>query len=309
VITAPEGNVLAAIDFKNQELYFIAVLSGDEEMLKAFESPSKLPLKDENGNLVYDESGEQIYYKNPESDLHLITAMTCCFPEIFKGVMEHELDKVARNPKKLPKLLGSPRGYGKTTNFGIVYRQTAQSMAELNYLPLEETEKWLSNHKKQFQKAHQWLEQETLLAEVRGWAPNALGRIRWTREDNAKKQGSSAGRSGVNHKIQSLGAELAKMSIIRLEKKFRGTPAKLIGLIHDECLIEVPGKAIFNPKQQEGYLEPEYKPDEEALSWVGMAEQELKKAEEELFNEIVSPKDYNRFEGLVESDISLFWAH
>lgn len=292
-------------------MYFIAVLSGDENMIKAFEAPAKLPLTDQEGNQVYDEKGNPKYFKNPNADLHTITTKTCCFPEVFEGKPFSEWSAIARNPEVI-QLLGDPRLYGKKTNFGIVYLQTPKTMAEQNYLPVEICEKWRNNHEQQFFEAHRWIAEQEDWANVRGWARNSLGRQRWTREDNAKKQGASPGRSGVNHLVQSLGAELAKMSIIRIEKLFRGTPAKLIGLIHDEVLLEVPGSCSLSLKEtKEGssIYDPCYIPDKEAKSWAEYARLELENTQTELFDMVVQDINVGRFKGKAEADISVFWSH
>lgn len=280
-------------------------------MLQAFESEEKLPLKNEQGEYVKDEDGNIKYYKNPNADLHTLAAAHCCFPDLFRGKPLEEWDLIARDPDSI-KLLGDPRVYGKKVNFGIVYLQTPQTMAEQNYLPTEVCDEWRKNHELQFPDAHRYIDEQEEWANARGWARNAMGRLRWVREDNAKQQGASPGRSGVNHLIQSLGAELAKLAMIRLEKLFRGTPARLIGLIHDEVLIEIPGKSRLQLVKREGtddVYEPQYVPDEEAAAWAESARLELERAQTGLFDSIVSDQYKGRFKGKAEADISLFWSH
>ena len=107
-----------------------------------------------------------------------------------------------------------------------------------------------------------------------------------------------------------LGAELAKMSIIRIEKLFRGTPAKLIGLIHDEVLLEVScSLSLKETKEGSSVYEPNYSPDEEAKGWAEYARLELENAQTELFDMIVGEKNKGRFKGKAEADISVFWSH
>jgi len=310
LITAPQGKSLVSIDYKNQELFFIAVLSEDENMIYPFEAEEKVYKRDDKGHIINDEEGNPISYKNPYADLHTVTTAECCFPYLFEGQPLDKWDSIARDPNTI-KLLGDPRVYGKKTNFGIVYLQTPETMAEQNYLPVEQCQTWRDNHELQFPEAHRYISEQEDWANTRGWARNALGRLRWVREDNAKMKGASPGRSGVNHLIQSLGAELAKMAIVRLEKLFRGTPARLIGLIHDEVLVEVPGQCSLNNNlvDQSEPIEPEYTPDEEAKSWAETARLELERAQTHLFDTILREEQKGRFKGKAEADISAFWSH
>ena len=298
IICAPKGKVLSAVDYKNQELYFIAVLSEDQNMLKAFTLPEKYSYIDSNGNTVE--------YKNPEADLHTMTAKECCFPYLFENQPFEKWSDIARDKTVLKNLLGDPRKYGKITNFAIVYLATAKTMAENNYLKLEIAEEWIKRHKKIFPDCHKFTEQEKEIAEARGWAANSYNRIRWCREDNSKGQGASTGRSGVNFKIQSLGAELSKKAIIALEKEFRGEPCNLLALIHDEVLIEHPGKAYLKPKEKNGVYYLNYEIDEEADYWRKRAKKVLEDEESKMLNYISGSEEYV---GMCEVDTALFWSH
>ena len=268
-------------------------------MLQAFTLPPK--------KKGITKEGKEIVYKNPYADLHLITAKECCFPELFEGREEYEIDTIGRDNTVLKNLLGDPRKYGKITNFAIVYLATYQSIAENNYLKEEITKQWVDRHKKIYPNCHRFTEQWQIVSEARGWSSNSLNRIRWCREDNSKGKGASTGRSGVNFLIQSLGAELSKKSIIALEKEFRGEPCNLLGMIHDEALLEHPGKATLKTKEtKDGAYELHYEIDEEAEYWRNRAKNIMER-EEQLLLEKISGGDY--YEGKCEVDSALFWSH
>lgn len=283
-------------------MYIIAVLSQDHNMLGAFILPEE--------KVITLEDGTEKRYKNPYTDLHLLTAKECCFPEIFVGQPEHKWDEVARDPKALVNLLGDSRKYGKVTNFGIVYLQTAVTMAANNYLPVERTEQWIKKHKQLYPNCHAFTDQWKEIAEARGWAANALGRIRWCREDNSKGQGASSGRSGVNFLVQSIGAEISKKAIIAIEKEFRGEPCNLLGMIHDEVLIEHPGKATLKTKENKnGTFSIKYDIDEEGDYWRTRAKKVLETEEAKVLNRIAPEGVDEEYVGLCEVDSALFWAH
>lgn len=284
-------------------MYIIAVLSQDHNMLGAFILPEKKTA------ILGD--GTEKEYKNPYTDLHLLTAKECCFPEIFQGQPEHMWPQISIDSSILVNLLGDARKYGKITNFGIVYLQTAVTMAATNYLPVERTEQWILKHRQLYPKCHEFTDQWKEIAEARGWAANALNRIRWCREDNSKGQGASSGRSGVNFLIQSLGAELSKKSIIAVEREFRGEPCNLLGMIHDEVLIEHPGKGILKPKENKnGSFSIHYEIDKEGDYWRQRARKVLEDEEAKLLKSIIPDEaDDEDYRGICEVDSALFWAH
>lgn len=304
LIVAPKNKSIVAVDFRNQELYFLAVLSGDKAMQKAFTSADKLPYLDDNSEVKVDKDGNKLYYPNPYCDLHTITAKECCFPEIFKGVPEDKWISVAKDKKKI-KLLGDARYYAKKTNFGIVYLQSPETMAQQAYVRVERTKVWRRNHEKLFVDCHRWIAEQKNLAEARGWARTATGRQRWVREDNSKSQGASPGRSGVNHCIQGLGAELGKRCLVALTKKYQGTPVRLLSLIHDEVIVEVPGNCT-RIKDAKGIS---YQPDKEVLYWANQVEQILQQTQTELLDEIALEGDEGKFKGKTSKDIGKYWSH
>jgi len=113
---APPGYVLLSVDFSSQELYIAAVLSQDQTMLKAFLSEETLPLLDLDGKQVV-KDGKQVFYPNPDADLHTLTCMGCCFPHLFVGKQRHEWVDIAKNESLITQK-GKPRDYAKRVNFG-----------------------------------------------------------------------------------------------------------------------------------------------------------------------------------------------
>lgn len=188
---AGEGQVLCDLDFKNQEMYFAGVCSQEPRILRA--------ILEEPPELTIEIDGKEVTYKNPLADLHTMTTKDCCFPHLFVGVPDHLVVATAEDDTRIA-IKGNPRLYGKVTNFGIIYFQTAQSMSGLNHVSVEETEQWIERHQLAYPQFHDWANCMYYLSEVRGWARNtSTKRQRWVAEDNSKAAGASAGRSGLNH--------------------------------------------------------------------------------------------------------------
>ena len=290
---APPGFSLVSVDYKSQEMLIAAVLSGDKLMLASFEEP---PTK----TVVVE--GKEITYPNPATDLHLLTTKDCCFPQFFEDKPEHEWLKIAKNTTTSSgKAL---RDVAKTVNFGLIYLATPKTLAKQVYAREEEARRWVERHQNLYQGFWQWAWRHERLANAQGWARNeGFRRIRWVAEDNAKSQGASPGRSGVNHLVQSLGADITKLAMLYLHRLFDGTKARLVSSVHDELVCLVPGvcsmkKASLNPKT--GGWEWEWEPDEQVQEWMAKIRREMEKAESQLLK-------YER--GFTEAKAAPFWWH
>jgi len=291
---APPGYSIVSADYKSQEMLIAAVLSQDELMLTSFSAP---PTK-----TVTLANGETVTYPNPQTDLHLLTAKDCCFPQYFAEVPEHEWLKVAKGTQTSSgKTL---RDVAKTVNFGLIYLATPRTLAKQVYAREEEAQRWVERHQHLYYRFWEWAWRHERLANAQGWVRNSgFGRIRWVAEDNAKAKGASPGRSGVNHLVQSLGADIAKLAMLYLFDLFDGTPARLISAVHDELVCLVPGQCHFkqaqlNPKT--GGWEWEFTPDDQVQMWVTRICAAMERAEKELLR-------IDR--GYVEAKAAPFWWH
>lgn len=142
-----------------------AALSKDPVMVEAYTVPKKL--KDADGN----------EYKNPYSDLHCMSAVTCIMPSWFKGIPETEW--VDHSKKVPPQSKRSPRDNGKVLNFAEIYLSSAQSIAERNHISLEIAKEWDKRHKETYKGYYDWAKEIGRVAAARGYAINARGRHRW----------------------------------------------------------------------------------------------------------------------------------
>lgn len=294
-IVAPPGYVLASVDFSNQEMYIGAVLSQDQVMLNAFSAPLTISI----------ESKE---YPNPDTDLHTLTTVNCCFPSLFEGVPKHLWVATAKD-ESLITMKGSPRDFAKRTNFGILYLATAKTLAETNHVKESAAQTWIDLHTKTYHGFHNWAEEIAAIVTARGWIQNSVGRWRWCAEDNAKAAGASPARSGVNFMIQGLAADMSKLACIKVSRALSGSKAKILALIHDEIIALVPGRCSLNvektlakiKKVNGEFLIPVFDADEEATYWGNVVKQCMEEAESELF-------DW-RYPGKAECSISPYWNH
>lgn len=299
--TASKGKVFISLDFKNQEMYAAGVLSQDDLILNA------LLNEPETKKTIVD--GKEIEYKNYLADLHTITCIKCCFPHLFENQPEYKFVDIAKDGSLIPQK-GDPRLYSKVCNFGIIYGQTHVSMAKLNHVTEDLAKGWISQHKETFHKFHDWAEEQMHLAKIRGWSINAYsGRMRAVNEDNAKSAGASPARSGLNHQIQGLCADIGKESLVRVDKVAENIEGMDIrGFVHDELCITAYGNCELDEEKTEaqttknkGIWTPHYKYDEQARENALIVWEEMKAAQSKVLG--------GNYPGLVDFNIAPYWMH
>jgi len=299
-IVAPDGYSLLSLDYKSQEMYITAVVSEETGLLKAFLPSTPVFIRDDQGK----------EYPNPDRDLHTLAAANCIAPEVFKNKPLTEWVSLAENtPSSSGK--GTIRDNGKVLNFGIIYDQSAQAMADLNYLTVEVTSGWLKNHQKAYPQFHRWKKLVNDTATARGWINSATSRIRFCNESNSKgaDDGSTTGRMAVNHSIQSVASCMAKEACVEVSKFLEDKDAKLLSLIHDELIIEAKGDCLFNPdksKLVDGvYTKLAFDVPEQTQELADKIKKIIEDSEARLLNSIRN----QGYVGLAEVKIAPFWNH
>ena len=282
-IASKEGYLIASADYKNQEVYIAGVLSDDPVILKTIDSNPKMEV-----------NGKE--YPNPDADMHTLTTVYCCFPQLFEGKPKHEWVKIAKDESAIS-IKGSARDYGKRTNFAIIYLATAKTIALTNSVKESVAQVWVNMHERTYVKFHTWAKEMAELSTARGWIASDLGRIRYTQEDNAKAAGSSPARSGVNFMIQSPASDMTKYAAVLTDLKYEqlGDKASVIGIVHDELLAEVPGTAVLDiaatlkasqqlkNSNKRKVIDPVWIIDEEAMYYANILKDSMETAQTEFF--------------------------
>lgn len=299
-----KGRVCGSFDYKNQEAYIAGWLSKEAKFINAVAFEPK--------TLEYTlETGEVITYTNHLADLHTITGMGCIKPEAFKDQPVYKYLDIAEDPSEIQGK-GTIRSLAKIVNFGIIFQQSARTMAENNFISADMAAQWIKKHRETYPDFHAWADREVYLARVRGWAANDYSfRMRMVNEDNAKAAGADAGRSGLNQKIQSIGADTGKLACIYVEDNVcsKYPEVHLCSFIHDELFTTFPGVCTLDEEatkiatiKNKGILTPKYTWDEEAEFYSQLIVAEMQKAQHEVFR--------GELPGMVGAPaIAPYWMH
>lgn len=306
LIQAPPGYLIASCDYQSQELYTAAAVSQDPVMLRCFsdEIPSKIDVpSDYAGDYLEDENlGD-----NPEKDPHTLAGKQA-YSKYFIDKPKYEWCCIARNTKVAGDK--SIRAIGKIVMYGAAYMQSAQAMSDTHHVPLKETKQWLKGFEQGFPRFNEWKTLQARLGTARGWARDSVGRIRGVNESNSKGADNSSDRLAVNHMIQALCATQSKLACVKLLGRLKDTPARIIGVIHDEVLVEVPGSYTVPNEAIDsvtGLIDhKKIQVSEEAKEYTQIIVECMEEAQAYTFSKIASELN---LKGKASSALAPYWKH
>ena len=210
----PEKNwKLLSADYSQIELRILAHLADEEILINAF-------------------------HKN--DDIHSLTARL-----IF------EKEEISSDERRV----------GKTINFGVIYGMGIKKFARSTGVSTPEAKEFLIKYKERYSKIFKFLELRERLALSKGYVKTIFGRKREFKFDknglgrligkdpyeidlqSARRAGMEAQslRAAANAPIQGSSADIIKIAMVQLNKKFieMNVPAKMLLQVHDELLFEV----------------------------------------------------------------------
>lgn len=138
----------------------------------------------------------------------------------------------------------SMRRIAKTLNFGVIYGMGARAFSKTSGLSLIDAEKFIEEYFNDFPSVKLWQEKIKNNAKTLGYIKNINGRRRWFFNSSTQPHIiNEIERAAINMPIQSLGADILKLSMIKTSKTTEAEgwadKIKLLLTIHDELLFEV----------------------------------------------------------------------
>ena len=157
-------------------------------------------------------------------DIHAATAA-----RIFKETMEH----VTRDQRSM----------AKRANFGIIYGVTVFGLAQNLDIDRNEAKKLIDDYFQSFPKVKEYMERCKETARSKGYAETIFHRRRYLPDinsGNATVRGF-AERNSINAPIQGSAADIIKLAMVRIYKRFKdeNIKSKMILQVHDELNFSV----------------------------------------------------------------------
>lgn len=145
--------------------------------------------------------------------------------------------------KELGDIDRDERRKAKTANFGIIYGISAFGLAERMEVSRTEAKELIDNYFSTYPKVKEYMEKSITAARERGYIETVFGRRRYLPDiasRNAVVRGY-AERNAVNAPIQGTAADIIKLAMIRIDRRFgqEGIRSKMILQVHDELNFSV----------------------------------------------------------------------
>lgn len=192
-----DGCLFFSADYSQIELRVMAHLSGDDNMIEAF---------------------------NKGHDIHAATAA-----KIYKEDIEQVSDDQRRKAKR--------------ANFGIIYGITVFGLAERLEIDRKEAKELIDGYFETYPKIKDYMEQNIQIAKSQGYIETVFKRRRYLPDinsHNATVRGF-AERNAINAPIQGSAADIIKIAMINIHKRFiaENIKSKMILQVHDELNFSV----------------------------------------------------------------------
>ena len=135
------------------------------------------------------------------------------------------------------------RGFAKGANFGIIYGISAFGLAQNLNIGRSEAKSIIDNYFLSYPKVKTFMDESVNIVREKGYAETIFGRRRYLpniQSNNAIVRGA-AERNAINAPIQGTAADIIKISMINIQKRFKeeGILSKMILQVHDELVFDV----------------------------------------------------------------------
>ena len=173
-------------------------------------------------HLSEDENMIQVFREG--KDLHAATAA---------NIYKKNIEEVTRDE----------RTKSKRANFGIIYGITVFGLAERLNISRDEAKQLIDGYFETFPQVHNYMENSKRVAREKGYVTTLFGRRRYLPDinsHNATVRGF-AERNAINAPIQGTAADIIKVAMIRISKRFKkeNIRSKMILQVHDELNFSV----------------------------------------------------------------------
>ncbi len=145
--------------------------------------------------------------------------------------------------KPLGEVTGDERRKAKTANFGIIYGISAFGLSQRLEIPRKEAKEIIDGYFASYPGVKAYMDRVVEQARTDGYVSTIFGRRRYL-NDIASRNAVARGlaeRNAVNAPIQGSAADIMKIAMIRVHRRFReeGIASRVILQVHDELIVDM----------------------------------------------------------------------
>ncbi|MCI6217627.1 MAG: DNA polymerase I [Helicobacter sp.] len=137
------------------------------------------------------------------------------------------------------------RFIAKTINFGLIYGMGAKKLGETLKIPFKEAKAYIESYFELFPTVKNYLGEQKELLLKNGYTQTLLGRRRYFDFQNATEfMKANYLREGINCIFQGSAADLIKLCMYEIYKKYQCTELKMLLQVHDELIFQAPDSKV-----------------------------------------------------------------
>lgn len=135
------------------------------------------------------------------------------------------------------------RSNAKTVNFGIIYGVSAFGLSNQTDLDRTEAKELIETYYATYPKLRAYMQEQVDFARENGYVETVLGRRRYLKDINSSNAvvRGAAERNAVNAPIQGSAADIIKLAMINIYKRFRESnyKSRMLLQVHDELVFDI----------------------------------------------------------------------
>jgi len=145
--------------------------------------------------------------------------------------------------KPIDEVTSEERRRAKTANFGIIYGISAFGLSQRLDIPRGEAKALIDGYFASYPKVKEYMERVTEQARSDGYVTTLFGRRRYLNDINSRNVNARglAERNAINAPIQGGAADIMKIAMIEVARRFReeGIGSRIILQVHDEIVVDM----------------------------------------------------------------------
>jgi DNA polymerase-1 len=145
------------------------------------------------------------------------------------------------------------RSNAKTVNFGIIYGVSAFGLSNQTDLDRSEAKELIDTYYATYPKLKAYMQEQVDFARENGYVETVLGRRRYLKNINSSNAvvRGAAERNAVNAPIQGSAADIIKIAMINIHKKFEEMQcqSKMLLQVHDELVFDIHNDELEDMKK------------------------------------------------------------
>ena len=145
--------------------------------------------------------------------------------------------------KPIDEVTSEERRRAKTANFGIIYGISAFGLSQRLDIPRSEAKALIDGYFASYPKVKEYMERVTGQARRDGYVTTLFGRRRYLNDINSRNVNARglAERNAINAPIQGGAADIMKIAMIEVARRFReeGIGSRIILQVHDEIVVDM----------------------------------------------------------------------